>query len=706
MTFNIVLALTLLVAAPAAEARKDSFFSDSYMSDSDPFDGFEGFAANRALCDGLISKWLTALQPRLDEEEASLSVNWMGLGESLSKSGCDLENLYLELWRVIDTGGHRPDNFGTQSYFTSYERCNKLEPEHFVYHSARAYDSRTPIASFVHVVEDEYMFRLCPCGRRRHQRVCDCQYDNNFAKAQCSRVMTVNRTSESIMPWCLPASIEDGSEAASNQLIEEVSLKSLLMNCTHVLVAGTMASCTPIQSYDKVLLTFHKLENSSSDTCLPTRDFGITNPIRVESRLFSQSPIQVNYSSSVGDFTAIVGLEPDSSYCVQLEHVDHPYCVREVMVGRVHNKMPRVCSAHMAKPISTAACSILPTNIVTNFSITHDPVFIAVALILAVLVFIIMLCLFCKCCCRRSSKLKNNSDIRFETERAPMIARSAVSSRITGLNNAGKRVFLLHFLRDEEEDVRCQLLREWIQSFAEIVDDIDDEDKDECINEDPEGWVLTRLTSPDVRVVVVASKTVSQLLAETSSSPPSSSCTTSSTGVCSSVSSSRRTLCDSAEGGAESPEEAVRLLDSGFTCSGDPRKELRHFALKHIQGHLAGNYRQLVVASFGKSGSHGENVANLLTPNKGPMLLPHHLSDLQDWVSHGQHQQLLLKSCCSSKVKQKVDDELPSLGIFKSSSAYEDMSNALNAEQAKLAERRLREALGSENREVLQGGYV
>jgi hypothetical protein len=78
-----------------------------------------------------------------------------------------------------------------------------------------------------------------------------------------------------VMPWCLtgPAVLPHVGKR-----VEEVSLKSMLMNCTHLLVAGTMASCTPIQSYDQVLLTFHKLENTSSQACWEHRDFGTHNP--------------------------------------------------------------------------------------------------------------------------------------------------------------------------------------------------------------------------------------------------------------------------------------------------------------------------------------------------------------------------------------------------------------------------------------------
>ena len=119
------------------------------------------------------------------------------------------------------------------------------------------------------------MFRICPCHRRRHRGMsCDCQYETeNNPRPQCSRIIEIQPAE--VMPWCLtgPAVLPHVGKR-----VEEVSLKSMLMNCTHLLVAGTMASCTPIQNYDHVLLTFHKLENSSSQACWEHRDFGTHNP--------------------------------------------------------------------------------------------------------------------------------------------------------------------------------------------------------------------------------------------------------------------------------------------------------------------------------------------------------------------------------------------------------------------------------------------
>lgn len=472
---------------------------------------------------------------------------------------------------------------------------------------------------------------------------------------------------------------------------EEISLKSLLMNCTHLLVAGRMASCTPIQGYDRVILTFHKLENKSSDKCWQARDFGTHNPVKVVSRLFSQNPLMENFSDGVGDFTAIVGLSPDSSYCVQLEHLDHPYCSSEITLGHsLHNRLPVVCSAHMAKPISTAACAALPSDVVTNYSMTHDTVFIAIVFCLSLLVMIIVVCTGYKCYFSGNPARRKNKNNRLQSaENEPMISKIlsgaggghsidgtsvafATSSKVTkaaGLINASlhsngqpgnedhQKVFLLHF---DEEGSRCGKLRQWMGTLVQVLD-IDDEDEDEAINMDPEGWVLSHLSKKETQVVLVASKSVTRLLrssvaasslASTTSSQISSGSSTQAAEASdmltytSSCSSQRSFIDDSMED--ESMEAAAAIAaaaagDKNFEAVpkayDDPRRDLRVFALKYIQAHLAANYKRLAVVSFNKSNMEGDSVAHLLTPNKGPLVLPHHMSDLQDWLLRsGPHQ--------------------------------------------------------------------
>ena len=84
--------------------------------------------------------------------------------------------------------------------------------------------------------------------------------------------------------------------------------------------------------------------------------------------------------------------------------------------------------------------------------------------------------------------------------------------------------------------------------------------------------------------------------------------------------------------------------------------------------------------SFDKCSPYGECVAKILTPAKGPLVLPNHISDLQDWLAFGtfssQH-----RSCC----RQKFHDEKVPL-----------MTNSEKSKDTKsetVAEQKLRDAL-------------
>ena len=56
--------------------------------------------------------------------------------DSRSKDCSDYNRLWLELWWVTRRES-RTENFGTSSYFSKFERCSHLEPDHFVFHSMK-----------------------------------------------------------------------------------------------------------------------------------------------------------------------------------------------------------------------------------------------------------------------------------------------------------------------------------------------------------------------------------------------------------------------------------------------------------------------------------------------------------------------------------------------------------------------------------------
>ena len=348
-----------------------------------------------------------------------------------------------------------------------------------------------------------------------------------------------------------------------------------------------------------------------------------------------------NFSHGMGDFTAIVKLMPESSYCVQLEHVRHPYCTREITISHSSTyRMPRVCSVHMAKPITTAICASPTTNVVTSWRNFNDSFFVATVLAVLAIIVIVGACLARKCCLDKSRKSKNGR----AAENEPMISKIVTVDGGLATDTStidSTEVFVLHFLSDDEEmDGRSNMLRTWIRTSAHMVHDLEDDNLDEEINQDPEGWVLQRLCSPDVRVVLVASRSVTQILRSEMSNASCSTATSTDGGGEASQSLSGESDRESLEG-VETPtattgEEQSGEADSDLVLNLDSRHCLRVFALKYIQSHLTGNYRQLVVVSFDKHCSDGDMAARLLTPNKGPLVLPHHLSDLQHWIHSGQ----------------------------------------------------------------------
>ena len=127
--------------------------------------------------------------------------------------------------------------------------------------------------------------------------MCDC---HNPFKAQCSRVLDVKPTPSSqpaiqswknvVMDWCK----NSPSSKDNNVPISEFNLNALLLNCTHLNIKGSMASCTPIQTYDKVKMTFHKVKNNSIENCTLGKDFLSKDSVSKKVRIFDTN--QTRYS--------------------------------------------------------------------------------------------------------------------------------------------------------------------------------------------------------------------------------------------------------------------------------------------------------------------------------------------------------------------------------------------------------------------------
>ena len=742
-------------------------------------DAAVGFTSNKTVCENVLTKWLTNVDYHVIPENATLTVDWSSLDNRLHGNGCKYDNLFLELWRVVKPPvSRRPDNFGTEGYFNTYERCNKLEPDSFRYHATEAKLSSklanaTNKAVFTHVVEDEYVLRLCPCGRRRHQRVCDCEYDIGQAKTHCSEVFRIKKSPKAkVLKWCMPEYTksdeanyyaDDPSSSTSATTTTtgpddshgaEIVVRSTLINCTHALVGGTIPSCTPIQSYDKVELSFHKSVNKTAKNCSQIHDFGTPKAVKVVARLDPNSTYDTNGKMTeeigTGEFSVIVGLSNDSNYCLQIEFVDHPYCSRRLII-RDTQKLPKICSVHVTNAIPTGKCikHIRPrTSHKDNFPFWLEKLFLGLFLgTLLVTIIVLVVCIRSWVSKHLNKKFPNDREHEHILIDSPIIKPGPWRPKRPRSSNA-LSVFFLHFSSNNgEEDLRCRLMREWLQSIAHTVYDLNDDTFDESINADPERWIIKILQERDVKVILASSVAAACVIRPTVTRGHS--CTTSSTGVSSTGSlasnstvSSRKSFNPKEEAAEDKAvtdyhkeqeteaELKVGLLhqqDSVSSDEFDPRRELRVFALKQVQSHFTGNYRQLAIVSFDSHrrvidrGQGDEEqllpvddvVSSSLTPNKGPLVLPYHFSDLKDWMGlqssnadssnggirrNSKRHSSSLRNCQNSRSScngQVTDhNELPLSHLVAAPSSSSATAAALPCvENSVAAEQRLRDAL-------------
>lgn len=97
----------------------------------------------RDACDAILASWVLSVRPAFRSDSLTLDVDLSSLYDVLKIRKCySYDQLWLELWWVTEVSqSPRPDNFGSTSYFSKFERCHQLEPEHFVFHSSKQLDT-------------------------------------------------------------------------------------------------------------------------------------------------------------------------------------------------------------------------------------------------------------------------------------------------------------------------------------------------------------------------------------------------------------------------------------------------------------------------------------------------------------------------------------------------------------------------------------
>ena len=545
-------------------------------------------------CQTILKTWLNQLGSRLDSDTSSVPLNWVGLDGLLRAESCRYDVLWVELWTVSHLPAVTPakaKEFRSPSYFDDKPYlCKSLDEDVFVHHSTQSHNSSYEDSGsrFKHVVEPEYFFRLCPCGKRTFEHKCDCDY-NESNEPYCSPVHNAGSSlapDAKVFEWCLPQAPKENYEVQR----AAIGPPAVAGDCSSLNLEGTVASCTPVQdSYDRVQITLHKVNNSVAEC-----DFN-QHHLQETAEYYTGNLRRVNETH--GKFEIEVrNFEAGSTYCMSFKLLDHPYCQnRAIGLHQTNLAQPAVCSTHVRAPIRTPDGDVcgeaygagIPNN---QFRL---------AMILFVILAVALLTLGSACYCYLRKKKRSSSHETFIANgnkpllknHEPMPSRAKAS------------LLLLHAPSNTPSsfnDLNVQL-RSWLKSIAdenEEVYDLSDENHLEAIARDQEQWVTGIMSNPETRIVVVNSPSSVQLLTEKSSSE----------------------------------SEGLLEGDDGE----DPLRDLRRFAFKRLQSHFDGKYRQVLLVSYKELKPITKDLENL-TPNRQCLLIPEQLSEVSSWVRNLGH---------------------------------------------------------------------
>ena len=92
---------------------------------------------------------------------------FFSIDTSIFHDDCGTREILVELWRVISTPKiDRPDSFGSVEYFHRDQHCENPNPDLLTKHGVAlktGSGSANEVVVFHHVVEREYMVKMCPC---------------------------------------------------------------------------------------------------------------------------------------------------------------------------------------------------------------------------------------------------------------------------------------------------------------------------------------------------------------------------------------------------------------------------------------------------------------------------------------------------------------------------------------------------------------
>ena len=341
-----LLVLTLLTGRHTVTAAA-AVYTDNEMSGNSSSSNKN--SNDRMTCSEALHSFLSNLSRTYSSEDNSLVVQGSPLEEDDDfPAVCGTDTYSLELWRAITVpGASLPPDFGTREYFSKYQNCDNPNPDLLWKHgdsvratvgggvgrgrvggqslrlkglwplTSSASSSSSTAATmdkvvFYHVVEQQYILRICPCNNSAPLVMpCSCDHLHHLnggggggSATTCSEIFNIsNPYREKVFPWCRG----DGTPAPRPQL----SAPKLQHCPAQVMLSGTLPSCTPVRDYDKVEVVLQPMAYEVED-CKEL-------PREATGRLAKQAPLTAINDTHGMFHVAIGNITHETYYCLRVE---------------------------------------------------------------------------------------------------------------------------------------------------------------------------------------------------------------------------------------------------------------------------------------------------------------------------------------------------------------------------------------------------
>jgi hypothetical protein len=437
-------------------------------------------------------------------------------------AACSTDYFNVELWRAIQSP-NRPSGFGTWEYFSQFQNCENPNPDLLWKHGSSIQESlamrlvsKTKTANmdkiansssatvigadvdddlgwgfagpvkFFHVVERQYLIRMCPCRRvsgteggsasRASEHKCSCDHGSS---AVCSEIMNVTETArqDQVFSWCR------GHKAMAPTPM--IGTPEMLHCPSKVRLTGIIPSCTPVRTYDIVEVVLQPMFHGINDCKELPRDSN--GRIR---RLVNMQPVNMTH----GMFTVTIGnITQATQYCFRAELVNHPYCNSGSDITL--NRLSTIC-----RPISLKSPIMIEDQVCGRpepCAPTPNLPLIAASSLFAALFLAIVLIWY----------------HRYRSQKRPLSSEeSALQKHLLQTTPLHPDIFFLYWEESTDFGEINRLVVRWLAGLGHRVLDLADEVLQEEMMASPEVWVLEKLENPNVKVIVVESETVAGCL--------------------------------------------------------------------------------------------------------------------------------------------------------------------------------------------------